>query len=94
MDKALPASPFLGRFKRILQSLRPKELWKVAVSRPMAKQWKNCAEESNLRKKGMACKTPYGMLFKHSLYKTACRRCCEGNSGDTEPDGLSDAFQL
>lgn len=51
MDKALPVSPFLGRFKRIIQSLRPKELQKVAVSRPMAKQWQNCAEESNLRKK-------------------------------------------
>lgn len=68
MDKALPVSPFLGRFKRIIQSLRPKELQKVAVSRPMAKQWQNCAEESNLRKKGVACKTPNSGCCSNIVY--------------------------
>ena len=58
----------------------------------MEDQWENsCAEESNLRKKGLACKIPDGMLFKCSLYVTACWRCCGRNAGDLGPEGLSGA---
>lgn len=36
------------------------------------------AEESNLRKKGLACNIPNGMLFKCSLYVTARWDTMEG----------------
>lgn len=38
----------------------------------------SCAGESNLRKKGLACNIPNGMLFKCSLYVTARWDTMEG----------------
>lgn len=47
-----------------------------------------CAEESNLRNKGLACKISNEILFKYSLYGTACWKRCGGNSGDIGPMAL------
>lgn len=65
--------------KKILQSLKPKGWLKMAISslRQISRRT-FCAEESNLRKKGLACNIPNGMLFKCSLYVTARWDTMEG----------------
>ena len=67
------------QFKKILQSLKPKGWLKMAI--PSLQQISRrtfCAEESNLRKKGLACNIPNRMLFKCSLYVTARWDTTEG----------------
>lgn len=58
--------------KKILQSLKPKGWSKMGISSlRQIRRRTSCAEESNQRKKGLACNIPNGMLFKCSLYVTA-----------------------